>query len=399
MNINSLSWQKKIALFLCAQTISLFGSSLVQFAIIWYITLTTSSGTMMTLSTLCGFLPQIFIALYAGVWIDRYHRKTLIMLADAAIAVATLILALLFIAGYQSIWLLFIILAIRSAGTGIQTPTVSAIIPQIVPKAQLMRINGISSTVNALIMFISPAASGAIYAIAAIEDIFFIDVATAAIGIAIMTLIKVPKHQTEKLDTLTYRQGLRQGIDYFKKHAYIQRLVVFLIVILFISSPASFMTPLLVSRTFGPEPWRLALNEMTFSSGVALGGVLIAIWSGFHDRLKTAAISCIVYGSFVVMLAIAPSFWLYLIFNSLIGIALPYFNAPITVLLQEKVDPAMHGRVFSLIQAVYAFSLPLGMAVFGPLADTVKIESIFMVTGPIGLLFGIYIFYSKAYSL
>ena len=151
------NWKTKIILFLTAQTISLFGSSLVQYAIIWYITLTTSSGVMLTISTVCGFLPQIAISLFAGVWIDRYDRKKMIMLSDGIIAIATLVLAILFLTGYKSIWLLFIVLLIRSAGTGVQTPAVNALIPQIVPKEYLMKVNGINSSITSLIMFLSPA--------------------------------------------------------------------------------------------------------------------------------------------------------------------------------------------------------------------------------------------------
>ena len=103
-------WKRKITLFLTAQTISLFGSSLVQYAIIWYITLTTTSGVMMTISTVCGFLPQMAISLFAGVWIDRYSRKKMIMLADGMIAIATLLLAVMFLMGYNNIWLLYLIL-------------------------------------------------------------------------------------------------------------------------------------------------------------------------------------------------------------------------------------------------------------------------------------------------
>ena len=123
------NWKNKTARFLTAQTISLFGSSIVQYAIVWYITLTTSSGKMLTLSTLCGFLPQILIAPFAGVWIDRWNRKKIVMLSDTAIAVSTLLLALAFLAGYKNVWLLLAVLVIRSAGTGIQTPAVNAILP------------------------------------------------------------------------------------------------------------------------------------------------------------------------------------------------------------------------------------------------------------------------------
>src|SRR5512143_1787710 len=126
--------QKKIMLIISSKKISLFGSSLVQYAITWYVVLTTKSGIMMTISIICGFLPTFFLSPFAGVWADRYNRKTLIMAADSFIALTTLLLAILFLMGYDSIGLLFIASAFRSIGSGIQTPAVGAFIPQIVPE-------------------------------------------------------------------------------------------------------------------------------------------------------------------------------------------------------------------------------------------------------------------------
>src|SRR3954449_6833269 len=118
------NWKKNIILFLSSQTVSLFGSSLVQYAIMWHITLTTQSGVMMTLFIICGFIPTFILSPIAGVWADRYNRKILIILADGLIAVATLILAILFLMGFDAIWLLFVIAAIRAFGTGVQMPAV-----------------------------------------------------------------------------------------------------------------------------------------------------------------------------------------------------------------------------------------------------------------------------------
>ena len=178
-------WKQKISLFLTSQAISLLGSSLVQYAIIWYITLTTQSGVMMTLSTLCGVIPQVIISPFAGVWADRYNKKMLIMVSDGMIAISTLIIALCFLAGIDSVWLLFVVLAIRSLGTGVQTPTTTAFIPEVVPEGKLMKINGINSTIQSIMLILSPALSGALLANFDLGYIFFIDVITAVIGIGI----------------------------------------------------------------------------------------------------------------------------------------------------------------------------------------------------------------------
>jgi MFS transporter, DHA3 family, macrolide efflux protein len=189
------SWKKNIILFLGSQTISLFGSSLVQYAIMWHITLTTQSGVMMTLSIVCGFVPTFFLSPIAGVWADRYNRKVLIILSDSMIAISTLILAILFLNGYDSLWLLFVMSAVRAIGAGIQTPAVGAILPQLVPEEKLTKVNGINGSIQALIMLLSPIASGALLSMATIETIFFIDVVTAAIAVMILLVfLKIPVH-------------------------------------------------------------------------------------------------------------------------------------------------------------------------------------------------------------
>ncbi|MGE5496250.1 MAG: MFS transporter [Burkholderiales bacterium] len=150
------TWKKNTALFLAGQGVSLLGSSLVQYAIIWHITLTTQSGAMMTVSILCGFLPYFFMSPFAGVWADRFDRKILIVLSDGMIAAITLIAAVIFLCGYSELWLLFAISAVRALGGAVQAPAVGAFLPQIVPQDKLTRVGGINSTLQSSIMLVSP---------------------------------------------------------------------------------------------------------------------------------------------------------------------------------------------------------------------------------------------------
>lgn len=379
--MNHTNWKYSIARFLTAQTISLFGSSLVQYAIVWYITLETSSGRMLTMSTLCGFLPQILISLFAGVWIDKYNRKWLIMLSDAAIAISTLGLSIAFLTGHKSIWFLFAVLIIRSGGTGIQTPAVQAIIPQIVPKEFLMKINGINSTLSSLMMFLSPAVSGAILSAASLEAALFIDVITAFIGITITSFIFIKPYERKEKKDASGLEEIKRGFRYLKKNNLIKRLLIFQITILFLISPSAFLTPLMVSRTFGPEVWRLTVSEMTYSLGMVSGGLLIASWGGFKKKINTTLFAGAFYGILMLGLGTAPVFLVYLLWNTLIGITSPCYNAPITVTIQERVSPDMQGRIFSFMQIATSCALPLGMVVFGPLADITEVQRLLAVTG------------------
>lgn len=390
-------WKKGIRQFMAAQTISLLGSSLVQYAIIWYIALSTSSGGALTISTLCGFAPQVLISLFAGVWIDRYDRKRMILLSDSIIALMTLLAAVVFLSGGKSVWLLYFVLLVRSAGTGIQTPAVNAVIPQLVPKEHLMRINGINSTIQSMMMLLSPALSGAILSVASIEATFFMDVATAVMGVGITWTIAIPQLTREEKERNRGRAGsqleeIGQGFRYVRENGFIFRLLIFQAAVMVLISPSAFLTPLLVSRTFGPEVWRLSISEMTFSAGAAAGGLLIAAWGGFQNRMHTTVFAGAAYGALMVALGLAPVYAVYLTANFLIGITMPCYNAPITAMLQEKADPQMHGRIFSLVQITGSCALPLGMTLFGPLADAVPVQQLFigagiLVAGGSGLVF------------
>lgn len=374
-------WNKSIARFLFAQTLSLLGSSIVQYAIVWYITLTTSSGVMLTISTLCGFLPQIGISFFAGVWIDRYDRKKMIMLSDTCIAAATLLLAIAFFSGFKSNLLLFMVLIIRSAGTGIQTPAVNAILPQIVPKEELMRINGINASLSSLILLLSPAISGAILSLAPLEMTLLIDVSTAIIGVGITSTISIaPYVRTENIQN-TYFEEMKKGLFYLKEKPMVKHLIVYQILILFLISPSAFLTPLLVSRTYGSALGYLTASEMSYSLGMILGGLLIASWKGFDNKLMTTIAAGAFYGIMMIGIGISPIFLIYLVCNLLIGITSPCYNAPLTVLIQEKVEPEMHGRVFSFMQIASSCALPLGMLLFGPLADRFEPQQLLIVSG------------------
>lgn len=364
-----------------AQNVSLLGSSLVQYALIWHITLSTSSGSMLMLATLCGFLPQIAVSLFAGVWVDRYSRKAMVMLADAAVACATAVLAVALWYGYNSMPLLLMVLAVRAVGTGIQMPAVNALLPQIVPQDKLMRVNGINSAFMSCTTLLAPALSGALIALYPLAAVLMVDIATAFLGIAITASITVPAfvRATQKYEPIL--QSLKECFAYARQNPFLWRLLVFQFVVLFLISPSAFLTPLFVSRSFGPEIWRLTASEMAYSIGMVCGGVLISWWGGFARRHLTVLLAAFVYAVLMVCLGFAAFFPLYLLFNALIGITSPCYNAPITVLLQEKVESALHGRVFSVLQVTTSAALPLGMLIFGPLADQIAVETILVGAG------------------
>lgn len=391
------NWKKNTVLFLLSQTISLFGSSLVQYAILWYITLHTKSGIMMTISIICGFLPTFFLSPFAGVWADRYNRKILIMLSDSFIAITTLLLAILFLMGYESIGLLFIASALRAVGSGVQTPAIGAFLPQIVPEDQLTKVNGINGSIQAMVMLISPMISGALLSMASIEAIFFIDVFTAAIAVLVMLLfLKVAPHaKAQSAQEVSYFKDFHDGVSYIKGHTYVKKFFIFCAFFFISVAPVAFLTPLQVTRSFGEDVWRLTSIEIAFSIGMMLGGVIMASWGGFKNKVHTMTFSTFIVGIGTFALGVVPNFWFYLFIMSLVGISIPFFNTPSTVLLQEKVEADYLGRVFGVLGMISSSMMPLGMLIFGPISDVIKIEWLLIGTGILLFIQGFFLIGSK----
>jgi len=285
--------------------------------------------------------------------------------------------------GHGSLWLLFTASAIRGIGAGIQTPAVGALLPQIVPQEHLMKANATFGSIQSVIMLSAPMAAGALMSFASIEALFFVDVVTAAIAITLLLVfLRVPPHARamEKLTT-GYWKDLHDGFSYVGSHAYLKRFFLFCAFFYILAAPVAVLTPLQVTRSFGNDVWRLTAIEITFSVGMTLGGVLMAAWGGFRNRVHTMATGTFIIGAATMGLGLVPWFWVYLAVMAICGISLPMFNTPATVLLQETVEPDYLGRTFGVLGMISSLAWPAGMIIFGPLADTVPIEWLLIGTG------------------
>ena len=379
-NAGGAAWRRPVALFLTGQSVSLFGSMLVQYAVMWYLTLTTKDGGVLALSTLFGFGPQAVISIFGGVWADRHNRKWLIMGADAAIAVATLGLALFMLAGNTELWLIFAVLAVRSTGAGIQTPAVAALVPQLVPDEHLLRINGLNQSIQAGMMLIAPAVAAALYATLPIEMIFFVDVSTALVGIGLLALIPVAKVPRPE-GSPSYLTDLIEGIRYAHGHHLVRWLLGLNAVVMVLAGAPSFLTPLMVARSFGDEVWKLTGLELSFSIGMLIAGATIGWWGDKLNRLALILLASAAFGVLGIGMGLSTNLWVLYLFMFGIGIAVPAFTTPMTTALQQSVEPETQGRVFGFFGIVTSVAMPLGMALFGPLSNVYSVEVVLIGTG------------------
>lgn len=374
-------WRRDTALFLSGQMVSLFGSMLVQYAVMWYLTLTTKDGTVLALSTVFGFLPQAIVSIFGGVWADRHNRKLLIIGADAAIAAATLALALLMFAGNRELWLIYAALAVRSVGAGIQTPAVGALLPQIVPTDRLLAINGLTQTIQAGMMLVGPPVAAVLYATLPLAAILSVDVVTAAIGIGLLALVPVSKVVRTEGAPTGYFTDLAAGFRYVVSHPLIRWLLGLYAVVMVLAVAPSFLTPLMVARTFGEEVWKLTVLELSFSIGMMLAGATIGVWGKRFSRMTLIIGASIGFGALSIAMGLSTNLWVFFGFMFLTGVAVPAFSTPSMTVLQETVEPDRQGRVFGFFGIVAATAMPIGMAVFGPLANVRSVEFVLIAAG------------------
>lgn len=388
------NWKRNIAFFLGGQMLSFIGSLLVQYAIYWYINLETKSGFILTISIIASFLPLLIFSPFAGVWADRMNRKFLIIAADLSIALVTLIIAILFSLGTVEIWMLIVVTFVRGIGQAIHGPAIAASIPLMVPEDMLMRVRGIESGIQSAFQVLGPVIAALLIANFNIGSLYYIDFLTAILGVTTLLLfVHIPKHGREHI-TSQKGDGFRdfkEGLRYVKQHTFLIPFFIYLFFVLVLVSPVAFLSPLQVVRSFTnfeTEYVRLTVVEVAFSGGMVIGSAFVAWWGGFKNRIVTAGLAISLLGAGVFTLGIVTNFYIYGIAMLLQGIVLPFYNTPTNVMLQEQVDKHYMGRVMSIMTMINSIAMPIGILIFGPLADVVDIELLMIISGLAMIVFG-----------
>ena len=364
-------WRRRTILFLSGQCVTLFGSQVVQMAIVWYVTLQTNSGAWVAAFSLCSYLPQFFISFLGGVWADRYDRKRLIIGSDALISAVTMGMLLIMpdIKDEKALLAGLLVMSIvRSVGAGIQSPAVSAVIPQLVPEEHLMRWNGINAAMQSVVQFAAPAAAAVVLTMGTLRSALTIDILTAALGIGMLACLLIPKREKAG-EPAPFLEEMCGGIRYAYASRVIRKILIIYGLFNFLTVPAGYLAGLLVSRVYGDTYWYLTAVELVGFGGMTAGGLLMSIWGGGKERSRTLAGGLIMFGVMAACMGVSRSFALYLVFMALYGVSLTAVQTTITTMLQEKTEEYMQGRVFGLMGALYSLMYPAGMALFGPMAD------------------------------
>ena len=377
------------------QVFSLLGSQLVQFALIWWLTQQTGSATVLAMASIVGLVPQVVLGPFVGPLVDRWNRKRTMILADAAVALATLGLALLFWSGQAELWHVYAILFIRALGGTFHGPAISASTSLMVPPEHLTRVQGLNQMLNGGLNIISAPLGALLLQLLPLQGVLMIDLVTAAIAITTVLLVRVPQPEHAEAATGSavgqYWQDLRAGLRYVLNWRGLLILMGMATLINLVLSPSMSFIPLLVTEHFEGTAWHLSAMEAALGIGVLVGGVLLGAWGGFKSRVYTSLLGLVGMGLSVLLAGVVPAslFPLAVLAMGLMGLMSSLTNGPIMAVLQAAVAPSMQGRVFTLLRSAAMAMMPLGLAVAAPLADVMGVRAWFVVGGLVTLAGGV----------
>jgi DHA3 family macrolide efflux protein-like MFS transporter len=382
------------------QAVSLFGSRLVQFALVWWLTKTSGSASVLAFASLMAILPQVLIGPFVGPLVDRWNRRIILMVSDGLIALAIIFLAVLYSQGVVQIWHIYLIMFIRSIGGAFQWPAMAASTSLLVSKTHLSRISGLNQAITGIVNIIAPPLGALLLEVLPIQTILAIDVSTAILAIGPLFFIQIPqpprkdKTAETKFSVLT---DLHEGLHYLWNWKGLMWILVIAMLINLLTSPTFSLTPILVTKHFSGDVLELALLQSASGIGMVLGGFLLGLWGGSKRRIKTAMLALLLLGLNIFIIGLTPpsAFLLAVGAFFFIGFMSSIANALFMATMQATVESEMQGRIFTLTMSSSMAMSPLGLAIAGPVADMFGIQIWFIFTGLVIFIIGISTFFNS----
>jgi DHA3 family macrolide efflux protein-like MFS transporter len=373
--------------FWSGQLVSLLGSSVAQFVIIWWITLETGSALYLSIASFLGLVPMIILTPFAGVLVDRWNRKALIGIADFLQALVTVVLIFLFWLSSVSIWQVLVLLTVRGIFQAFHSPAVSAIVPLMVPKAKLSRINGLNYLFTGAVTLIGPVAAALLLTFWKIHQILWIDATTFMVAVIPLLLITIPSVR-KKQDKSSFKKDLGEGLAFIKNGRGFLPLLMVATVLNFLLTPLSTLLPYYVKFDHFGEASDLAIVMAFFQGGILAGGLLMSVMKGFKKKMVgiMSSIYIIFLGYALVALTPTGIFWFMAIGGLIMAFCVPVANVSTQTIIQTVVPMKMQGRVNSVTMALASAATPVGMILSGVIVEFTRTANLFLGCSGLGVL-------------
>ena len=375
------------------QKLSLLGSTLVSFGIIWYLTEKFQSATILSLATLAGLVPQVILGPFVGPLIDRLDRKKLMIFADGMTALFTFGLSLLFMFDAVEVWHIFVVLFFRSIFGGLHMLSSHSSTTLMVPQEKLVNVSGLDQSFSGAMNIVGGPLGAILLGVIGVRGLLWIDVITAVIAIGILLFVNVPNpdrsamKDASKNGKNSYFDDLKIGFRYLFSWKGLVILKVGSLTINFLLTPAFAMLAYLTTDHFKKGALELGLMESFFGIGILVMGLIMSAWGGFKSKMRTTTFGLFIMAIGMLLTGFSPEGKIIYgyVTSVLIGIALVFTDAPLTGLMKEIVHPEMQGRLTSIMASMGSLATPVGLMIAGPFSDRFGITWWFLIAGVVYL--------------
>jgi DHA3 family macrolide efflux protein-like MFS transporter len=372
------------------QIISILASGMSQFALTIWMYQQTKSPMAMSLMTVFYIAPFLLLSPFAGVMVDRYNRKLMMMVSDLTAVLATAAIFILAATHHLEFWHLYVTAILYGIGNTFQWPAYSAVISTLVPKEQLGRVNGLMTLMEAGPGVAAPILAGALLPVIGIANILAIDVATFFLAIGALVIVHIP--QPRKTEEGQQKSGnvwseAAYGFTYiFARPGLLGLQLIYFFGNLFFGISMTVMAPMILARTNNSVIFGSVQSAMAV--GMVLGGLLMGIWGGLKRRVNGVLLGWIAT-SFVGMflLGIGQNVVWWATVMAISGLIGPILDGSNQAIWQSKVAPDLQGRVFSARRLIAWFAQPIAPVIGGALAEYV-LEPAMQTQSALAGLFG-----------
>lgn len=392
------NWKNVFAIIWSGQFFSILTSSLVNFAIIIWLSLQTGSAEMLAWAAIAGILPQTLIGPFTGTLVDRWDRKRIMIFADTFISLCTLVLATLFWLDVAQMWHIFGLLALRSVGSAFHMPAMQASVPLLAPNDQLTRIAGVNQIISSVSQIAGPALGAMLITLWDIEYVLLLDVFGALLAVTSLFFVQIPNPTTEHHIDRDILKELKEGAMLILRNKGLSLVFIFSISVTFFIVPIGVLFPLMTLEYFNGNELQTGLIEAIWSVGALIGGGIMGVKVYKVNRVILINWMYLVCGLTFLLSGLLSSdgFTWFAILTAIAGISGAVFNAAFTGLLQNKIDPTALGRVFSMFFTFSLIPSMLGLIGIGFLADGLGLTTSFILSGVFIIAIGIIAFFTPS---
>lgn len=396
MTLNT-NWKRTFGFIWAGQFLSLVSTSLVNFALIIWLSLESGSAEVLAIAATCAMLPQALVGLFAGVYVDKWNRKWTMILADGSIAFCTLTIAMVLMSGLKNYEMVYLLLALRSVGSAFHMPAMQSSIPLLAPKEKLLRISGINQMIFSISNIAGPALGALFITLMSIEWVLLVDVAGAVCAIVSLLLVHIPDPERKTEDaSLSVYKDFKTGVRTIGAYRGMPQLFLGSILVTILIMPLAILFPLMTVKHFSGAAYEMSIIEMTWAVGMLIGGALIGLLKMPYNKGVVVNLTYILLGAAMAGSGLLPrtAFITFVALTFLGGLVSAIYNACFTTILQERIEPGVLGRVFSIFMSASILPSLIGLLGIGFLADQIGIGTTFIIFGAGIMCVGLLSFFS-----